>query len=211
MAFTYPVTLNLSGKFCTVVGGGTVALRKVQSLLAEGAEVTVISPSLIPELEALKKQFVWMQRAYQDGLLDGSFLVIAATDSREVNHQISLWCQENQMLVNVVDSREESSFTVNAAVRRGDLLIGISTNGISPAISKMIREELEQQFGPEYGTALEILSDIRREAMVKISDEEKRREFLQSLSTMELAEALQTESKEDVQKRVRLCLSSYWA
>lgn len=115
------------------------------------------------------------------------------------------------MLVNVVDSREESSFTVNAAVRRGDLLIGISTNGISPAISKMIREELEQQFGPEYGTALEILSDIRREAMVKISDEEKRRQFLQSLSTMELAEALQTESKEDVQKRVRLCLSSYWA
>ena len=59
MAFTYPVTLNLQGTFCTVVGGGQVALRKIQAVLAEVAEGTFISPGVIPELEAMQEQFVW--------------------------------------------------------------------------------------------------------------------------------------------------------
>lgn len=210
MTFTYPITLNLQGKFCTVVGGGNVALRKIKSLLSEGAEVTVISPELNQELQSIQKQFVWMKSDYKEGQLEGSFLVIAATDSRAVNHEVAVWCQDNQILVNVVDSHEESNFTVNSAVRRGDLLIAISTNGVSPAISKMIREELETQFGPEYADALELIADIRREAMVTIIDEEKRRQFLQSLSAMGIAEQLKQESKEEVQKRVKLCLSSYW-
>ena len=202
MAFTYPVTLNLQSTFCTVVGGGQVALRKIQALLAEGAEVTVISPAVIPELEAMKS-------AYKEGQLEGSFLVIAATDDRAVNSQVAQWCQENQVLVNVADSREESNFTVNAAVRQGDLLIGISTNGISPAVSRAIRQELEGQFGPEYAVMLEVLAEARAEAMTAITDEAKRREFLQSVATMDLPVLLRQETKEDVQKRVKSCLSSY--
>jgi len=206
----YPVTLNLKGKFCTVVGGGQVAVRKVKSLLAQGAEVTVISPALHEELQALEGQFVWMNSPYKEGQLEGSFLVIAATDDRAVNHQIALWCEENQMLVNVVDSLQESSFTVNSAVQRGDLQLTVSTNGVSPAISKKIRLQLEEQFGPEYATALEIVAEARREAMKTIADEGKRREFLQSLADLELAQLLQQESRDDVEKRVRACLSSYW-
>ena len=209
MAFTYPVTLNLQGTFCTVVGGGQVALRKIQALLAEGAEVTVISPAVNPELEAMQEQFVWMKSAYKEGQLEGSFLVIAATDDRAVNSQVAQWCQENQVLVNVADSREESNFTVNAAVRQGDLLIGISTNGISPAVSRAIRQELEGQFGPEYAVMLEVLAEARAEAMTAITDEAKRREFLQSVATMDLPVLLRQETKEDVQKRVKSCLSSY--
>lgn len=210
MTSMYPVTLNLKGKFCTVVGGGQVAVRKVKSLLAQGAEVTVISPALHEELQALEGQFVWMNSPYKEGQLEGSFLVIAATDDRAVNHQIALWCEENQMLVNVVDSLQESSFTVNSAVQRGDLQLTVSTNGVSPAISKKIRLQLEEQFGPEYATALEIVAEARREAMKTIADEGKRREFLQSLADLELAQLLQQESRDDVEKRVRACLSSYW-
>ncbi len=178
MAFTYSVTLNLSGTFCTVVGGGQVALRKVQALLAEGAEVTVISPALIPELAAMQDRFVWMKNSYKDGLLEGSFLVIAATDQRDINQQIAQWCQENQVLVNVVDSKKESNFIVNAAVKQGDLLIAVSTNGISPAVSRTIRQELEQQYGPEYAIMLELIAQARAEAMKTIKDDAKRRQFL---------------------------------
>ncbi len=210
MAFTYSVTLNLSGTFCTVVGGGQVALRKVQALLAEGAEVTVISPALIPELAAMQDRFVWMKNSYKDGLLEGSFLVIAATDQRDVNRQIAQWCQENQVLVNVVDSKKESNFIVNAAVKQGDLLIAVSTNGISPAVSRTIRQELEQQYGPEYAVMLELIAQARAEAMKTIKDDAKRRQFLQSLADMGLPAMLRQETKEDVEKRVKLCLSSYW-
>lgn len=205
----YPVTLNLTGKRCTVVGGGQVALRKVTSLTEQGANVTVISPELTDELLAMQEQFVWKNCAYQDGMLQGSFLVIAATDSRAVNHAVAEWCEENQVLVNVVDSREESSFTVNAMVQRGDLLLAVSTNGISPAVSRRIRQELEQYYGPEYGVMLEILAQARQEAMESVQDAGKRRQFLQSVADMELPELLKKDTKEEVQKRVKLCLSSY--
>jgi len=213
MAFSYPVTLNLRNRRCTVVGGGAVALRKVQSLLAEGADVVVISPDLHEDLKALydTTAFTWIAEAFRPELLAGSFLVIAATNQRAVNHQAAQWCEAHQVLVNVADSREESSFTVNAAVRRGDLLIAISTNGASPAVSRAIRMELEAQFGEEYAVMLEIMEDARKRAMSEISDEKKRREFLQHLADMRLQDLLKTETKEEVQKRVELCLSSYWA
>ncbi len=219
MAFSYPVTLNLENRRCTVVGGGMVALRKVKSLLEEQAEVIVISPDLCEELALLyqnqtqsaQPSFRWIAEPYSDSLLEGSFLVIAATNSREVNHQAATWCQTHQVLVNVVDSREESSFTVNAAVRRGNLLISVSTDGASPAVSRAIRMQLEEQFGEEYAVMLEIAEAARKRAMETISDEQKRREFLQQLAAMNLQEQLKTQTKEEVQKRVELCLSSYWA
>jgi precorrin-2 dehydrogenase/sirohydrochlorin ferrochelatase len=205
----YPVTLKLAGKFCTVVGGGSVAVRKVKSLLEQGAEVTVISPVLDEELIAIQEQFVWRNSMYQDGMLKGSFLVIAATDSRDVNHAVYEWCEEHQVLVNVGDSLQESSFTVNAMVQRGDFMLSVSTSGISPAVSKKVREDLELQYGPEYGTMLEILEEAREEALRTIGDASKRRRFLQSVASMELPELLKQETKEEVQKRVKLCLSSY--
>ena len=209
MTSMYPVTLKLAGKFCTVVGGGSVAVRKVKSLLEQGAEVTVISPVLDEELIAIQEQFVWRKSMYQDGMLQGSFLVIAATDSRDVNHAVYEWCEEHQVLVNVVDSLQESSFTVNAMVQRGDFMLAVSTSGISPAVSKKVREDLELQYGPEYGTMLEILEEAREEALRTIGDASKRRRFLQSVASMELPELLKQETKEEVQKRVKLCLSSY--
>ena len=152
---------------------------------------------------------MWRNSMYRDGMLKGSFLVIAATDSRDVNHAVYEWCEEHQVLVNVVDSLQESSFTVNAMVQRGDFMLAVSTSGISPAVSKKVREDLELQYGPEYGTMLEILEEAREEALRTIEDASKRRRFLQSVASMELPELLKQETKEEVQKRVKLCLSSY--
>ena len=213
MAFSYPVTLNIKNRRCVVVGGGDVAFRKVQSLVAEGADVVVISPILCEGLQQLHQEhcFTWIAEPFAETYLQDSFLVIAATNNRAINHEVAMWCESNHVLVNVVDSRDESSFTVNAAVRRGDLLIAISTDGASPAVSKAIRMRLEETFGEEYAIMLEIMAEARQKAMNTIADEQKRRAFLQHLAQMNLQDLLKIETKEEVQKRVELCLSSYWA
>ena len=209
MGFTYGVSLNLQDKKCIVVGGGAVAERKILRLLENKAVVTVVSPQLTENLQKLQKQFIWIADTYQESYLEDSFLVIAATNSREVNQEIAQYCHAHNKLVNIIDSLEESNFTVNSTVQRGDLLLTISTGGASPALAKKIRQQLEEQYGPEYAVVLDITRTLRAEAMEKISDEEKRRTFLQELGQTDIEKILQTETTEEWEKRVRLCLSSY--
>lgn len=209
MGFTYGVSLNLQEKKCTVVGGGAVAERKILRLLKDEALVTVVSPQLTENLQKIQKQFIWIADMYQESYLEDSFLVIAATDQREVNQKIAQYCHAHNKLVNVIDSLEESNFTVNSTVQRGDLLLTISTGGASPAMAKKIRQQLEEQYGPEYAVILDIIRNLRAEAMEKIADEEKRRAFLQELGQVDVEEILRTETTEEWEKRVRTCLSSY--
>lgn len=210
MAFTYSVAMNLEKKICAVIGGGNVAARKVQTLLEQGALVTVVSPELGEELTNQSRPFTWIPKEYSlDTLSDDTFLVIAATNSRAVNAQVARDCHENRILVNVIDSYEESDFTVNATVTRGDLQLSVSTNGISPAMSRKIRMEWENTYGPEYGVALSLMESFRREAKKQISDDKKRRAFLQQLGNMDLPVMLTESSEEEVIQRVSTCLSSY--
>ena len=212
MAFTYSVTLNLTDKPCLVVGGGQVALRKALSLLEEGAFVSVVSPEVVEELDLLSQEgrLTWHQAPYDDSFIAGKFLVIAATDQRAVNQRAAQDCHDSGILVNVADNREASSFIVNACVKQGDLLLAVSTSGVSPAIARRIKMELSEQYGPEYGQLLAIIKQARAEAMRTIQDAQKRRLFLQSLAEMDLVKELKQTSEEDVRKRVMTCLSSYW-
>lgn len=212
MAFTYPISLELSGKKCLVVGGGQVAERKILSLLEQQAKVEVLSPKLTENLQALQEKnfFVWSDTAYTTKYLDGQFLVIAATNQPSLNEQIGRDCQARNILVNVIDQKEAGNFIVNAHFEQGDLQIAVSTGGISPAMAKHIKEQLAKVYGMEYKVALEIVKEARLEALATIPDGEKRRSFLQSLAQMDLAGQLKQTTREDVQKRVRKCLSSYW-
>ena len=204
MAFTYPISLDLSNQKCLVAGGGRVAERKVLSLLEQEAEVEVVSPDLTETLQELyqQKKISWRQEAYHAAQLAGKFLVIAATNQPAVNLQIAGDCQARGLLVNVIDQKESGNFI--------DLQIAVSTGGVSPALARQIKEQLAEEFGPEYKMMLEIVKEARQEALVTITNAEKRRAFLQSLAQMDLTEQLKQTSREDVQKRVRKCLSSYW-
>ena len=212
MAFTYPISLDLSNQKCLVAGGGRVAERKVLSLLEQEAEVEVVSPDLTETLQELyqQKKISWRQEAYHAAQLAGKFLVIAATNQPAVNLQIAGDCQARGLLVNVIDQKESGNFIVNAHFTQGDLQIAVSTGGVSPALARQIKEQLAEEFGPEYKMRLEIVKEARQEALVTITNAEKRRAFLQSLAQMDLTEQLKQTSREDVQKRVRKCLSSYW-
>lgn len=212
MAFTYPISLDLTGKRCLVVGGGKVAERKILALLEQGAAVAVVSPALTETLHTLSKQqkFCWRSAEYQTTDLTGNFLVIAATDQPKINLQVASDCQALGILVNVIDQKEAGNFIVNAHFTQGDLQIAVSTGGVSPALARQIKEQLAEEFGPEYKVMLEIVKEARQEALATITNAEKRRAFLQSLAQMDLTTQLKQNSREDIQKRVRKCLSSYW-
>ncbi len=172
----YPISLNISGRKCVVVGGGEVALRKVRALLEHGADVKVISPDLCPALAQLTKsrEISVRNHAYEMGNLASAFLAIAATDDAETNQQVAEEARSNSVLVNVVDDAENSDFIVPSYLRRDGLTIAVSTSGQSPALARKIRTRLEKEITKQYGPLThvigEVRSEIRREGM-RIEDD----------------------------------------
>ncbi len=165
MASYYPVFLDLKGKSCVVVGGGSVAERKVGMLLEHEASVTVISPVLIQGLQQLAEQgaIQVIPRKYRRGDLQEAFLAIAATDDAAVNAAIAEQGRKHRTLINVVDDPKASDFIVPSIVRRGDITIAIATAGTSPALARKLRTNLEAALPAEYASVASIVSEVRKE------------------------------------------------
>lgn len=159
----YPVCLDISNERCVVVGGGAVAERKVISLLECGAKVVLVAKDLTPELRVMKDagKIERVSDNYKEEYLEGAFLVIGATDREDINERISMDARDRGILVNIVDVPARCNFIVPSVFRRGDLLVAVSTGGKSPALARRLREEIEERYGPEYGTLLEIMGDLR--------------------------------------------------
>jgi precorrin-2 dehydrogenase/sirohydrochlorin ferrochelatase len=165
----FPVCLKIAGRQCLVIGGGRVGERKVQGLLAHGAKVKVISPELSEPLSALRREGAidWLDRLYREGDLAGAFLVIAATDDPLAQERIHAEAEALNLLLNVADVPKWCNFILPATARRGDLSISVSTAGKSPALASILRQELEAQFGPEYGVLVNILGSLRETVLAK--------------------------------------------
>ena len=148
-----------------VVGGGTIAERKVKTLLECGAEVTVVSPDLTPRLQsrAKKGQIKHLSREYQDGDYQGMYILIAATDYMELNRSIGVEARKNGVVVNVVDDPEYCDFIAPSIFRRGEITLAISTGGASPALARWLRREMQSNFPPEYVRLSTLLSQVRRQ------------------------------------------------
>ena len=156
----YPVNLRVDGHRCLVVGGGQVALAKVEGLLEAGALVDVIAPDVVPELDARSGVTVH-RRSYCTGDVAGYRLVIAATGCQEVNAEVYRDGESVGVWVNSVDDPEHCSVTLPSRLRRGPLMVTCSTGGHSPALSRWLRQRLEDEIGPEYETLLCLLSEAR--------------------------------------------------
>ena len=161
----YPMFLDISGKRCVVVGGGQVALRKVNMLLEHGADVEVISLDFCSELSDLADsgEIRILHRNYQAGDLKDALIVIASTSDENTNMEIARDARSNVSLVNVVDDPEKSDFIVPSYLRRGDVTIAISTSGRSPALARKIRTKLEKEFGDEYASLALVIDKVRTE------------------------------------------------
>ncbi len=156
----YPVNLVLDGRRCLVVGGGSIALRKVEGLLACGASVTVVAPSVDERLRHLPGVTV-EERPYRAGEVAGYRLAIAATDTAEVNRAVFDDGEKAGVWVNGADDPANCSFTLPSVLRRGSLMITVSTGGRSPALSRWLRRRLETEIGPEFEVLLDLLASER--------------------------------------------------
>lgn len=168
MAF-YPVYLDVSNERCVVVGGGEVAERKATGLLECGAKVVIVARDLTAELRAMKEAGGIEQVAddYREQYLDRAFLVIGATDRGDVNEQVFRDARGRGILVNIVDEPARCTFIVPSVFRRGDLMVAVSTAGKSPALARRVREEIEERYGPEYGTLLTIMGALRERIIAR--------------------------------------------
>ncbi len=165
MTSYYPISLNISGKRCVVVGGGQVALRKVRALLERRANVEVISPDFCSELNELAEsgRVQAIRRHYQVGDLHGALIAIAATDNSHINLRVADEAKKTAILVNVVDDPVSSDFIVPSYMCRGDITIAVSTAGRSPALARKIRATLEKEFGEEYAALALLVDEVRSE------------------------------------------------
>ena len=160
----YPVNLSIQGRLCLVVGGGKVAVRKIEALLPCGADVRVISPAAEKRIVDYSARGLlrWEKRSYKTGDLQGAMLVFAATDNEAVQAAVIAEANELQIPVNVVTRPEACTFHVPASMQRGDLLITAATGGASPALAARIRCELEEKYGVEYEYLLILMAAVRR-------------------------------------------------
>jgi precorrin-2 dehydrogenase/sirohydrochlorin ferrochelatase len=200
----FPVYLELRERPCVVIGGGAVAERKTLSLLEAGADVTIVSPTLTQKLQELSiaGKINHLQKSYDEKDLSGEFLVIAATNSPEINRRVAQECKKRHLLVNVAVPPEESSFIVPSVVERGELLIAISTSGASPALSRKIRQELEEKYGPEYELYLNKLSAIRKRIIEEIADANKRKQVLQAIVDSDVLDLLKQGKTHEAEYRL---------
>ncbi len=161
----YPVNLLVAGRRCVVVGAGRIAARKVESLLAAGAEVTVVAPDVGPEVRgwAGEGRLALEERPFEPGDVDRAWLVVTATDVPEVNRAVYEAGEAQHVFVNSADDPANCSFTLMSVVRRGDIVVTIGTNGRSPALATYLKEHVRDEMGPEYETLLELLSEAREE------------------------------------------------
>ncbi|KPL90464.1 precorrin-2 dehydrogenase/sirohydrochlorin ferrochelatase family protein [Herpetosiphon geysericola] len=182
----YPIVLtNLAQQRCVVVGGGTVAERKVAGLIAGGATPIVISPDLTTQLQHWQAngQIQHLAREYQTGDCDQAFLVVAATNQRSINQQIAQECHNHPILLNIADAAEEGNFITTASHRQGSLLFSVSSSGASPALSRYLRQQLSSYFDQRYATLADVVAS-QRSQLASLSSAERERYFDQLLAAL---------------------------
>ena len=179
----YPIFLELSGRRTVVIGGGAVAVRKAQGLLAAGARLVVVAEHVNDMLTALcaRSEAELVRSKYSKNYLAGAVLAIAATNNQQLNKQIYKDCQELEVICNVVDDPELCDFFVPAVVKRGDLQIAIGTEGYCPAYAGHLRKKLEQAFTSKHGEFLAELETLRKRIIKDMPDPADRKALLGQL------------------------------
>ncbi len=178
----YPAMLNLTGRKALVVGGGKVAERKISALVDAEAAVMVIAPEVTEFIRDLhfKKIICWIEGEFSAELAETAFMVIAATNDREVNQQVAAAAGPDK-LTNIADDPEQSTFHVPSVIRRGRLCITVSTGGASPKLARKIRDDIAAGYPEDYKEYMEFLFEKRKEIKQKISSPERKQELLAAL------------------------------
>jgi siroheme synthase-like protein len=178
----YPANFIVAGRRCVVVGAGRIAQRKIEGLLAAGADVDVIAPDAVDAVAAMAEAGTvrWSARPFEPADLDDAWLALAATSNAALNHAVFVAGEQRRVWVNAADDPENCSFSLMSVVRRGDIVVTIGTNGRSPALATYLKEHVALELGEEYETLLELLAEAReaiRAAGRSTEDADWRRAF----------------------------------
>lgn len=184
--------IELNNERCLIAGGGTVAYRKVCSMLEFGAVVTVVSPEFCPELLELawrlcvsdkysSGHLTLVKRCVQPQDIDGAFVVIMATDDEKVNHDMAELCRQQRILVNVVDVKADCGFYFPAIIKDKEVVISVSTGGQSPVLAGTIKRNIESHLGRSYGDIAERMGELRVQIKAQIDGEEERKKAFQQM------------------------------
>lgn len=201
----YPIFLNnLDVQRSVVIGGDHEAERKVGGLLACDANVTVISPELTGALRDWAEEGTvdWIARDYRPGDLEGAVLVIVSETNPEKTAPIWEEAQARNVLINAMDDVPHCTFVAGSVIRRGPLVISISTSGAAPALSVRLRQRMEDEFGPEYAEFLEIMQALREPMAAHYPDFHTRRDHWYAIVDSDVLDLLREGRREDALDRI---------
>lgn len=200
----YPLFVDLKKIKCLVIGGGEVAYRKTLSLREADADVTIISPRMVDPLMALADmgEIKFLKRTYQKGDLKGFRLVYVAIDDKETSRQIGAEAEKEGILFNVANNPDQGNFIVPAKIQRGDLHLCFSTGGKSPLLSKKIRQDLEEKYGPEYEDFIRLLGRERVWALQEVALIDQRKAYFEELVSSDLLELIKAGRTGDISQRI---------
>lgn len=172
-----PLFISIQHRPCLIVGGGAVAARKARLLLARGARLTVVSPTLGEELAGLRERFDWRAEPFAEAHLDGIFLVVAATDSAEVNARVYQLANRRGILVNKADDSKRSAVIFPSIVERFPLQVAFSTGGCAPWLARLLRARLDALLPRHWGALARVAGRLRRQARQAFASPAERRRF----------------------------------
>ncbi len=206
-----PLVVNLQNKACIVIGGGKVAAKRVQVLVEAGAKVTIISPELCDELreQFSKSSFLWIQSYFHPDQIDGVFLVVAATNSSEINQRVVECAYLKGILVNSTSDGLSGDVIFPATVKQGDLMLSVTTLASSPGLTAKIAREMKSTYGSEYKDYVTLLGEMRQMIFERTDDHGLRvkatRELRQNPRILEL---LKSQELEEARKEALDCILS---
>jgi siroheme synthase-like protein len=204
MSFGYPVMLELAGRRCVVIGAQAIRDGKVEGLLAAGADdVLVVEPSVEGRFEGVPGVRV-ERRAWRPGDLHGAFLAVASSDDAATRAAIAREARARGVLVNVTDDIPRCDWAAPGVVRRGDLVLAIGTGGVSPAVARLVRERLQQEFGTEWADILRVVGEVRRETLPALPDlAERARRWREALDLDEAGQLVREGRGDELHARLR--------
>jgi len=200
----YPVNLDIGGKRCLVVGGGQVAARKVRALLLCGGKVQIISPQASEWIAELAEsgRIEWLKREYRAGDARDAFLIFGATDDPQVQKQIAVDAARYHVLLNSAYDPELSDFHVPAKIRRRDFIIAVSTGGGSPALAMLLKEQLANEYGEEYGVLVELMAKIRRQVVTRNSVAEENKALFKAILDLPVLDCIKRHDWAELQRQL---------
>jgi precorrin-2 dehydrogenase/sirohydrochlorin ferrochelatase len=207
----YPIFVKLDQKKILIVGGGSIAAQKIHSLLDTGCNITVVSPYVCKEIHrwASDHRLSLKNREFQSTDLQDVDVVFVATNQSKINEEIRKEVQKKKILINTVDDPKNCDFYVPSMIRRGPLSIAISTQGECPGFAKLLRKKLEKVIPPLYGDFLVFLGHLRRNVKDTCTDSKLRQSLMKEMLYDGILEELDKKPLEEVQEKVKNCISTH--